>query len=230
MKDNVKIKVCGIADADFAVAAEARGVDCLGFVFAPGSPRRVSPETVRAIGGKLAGTAGKVGVFAGVPIAAAVAMALEAGVDIVQLHGGYTAADCRLARAAGLGVWMLDEGGGIPPEADGIVVDGRDGAKSGGTGKTADWGRARELAARGVFTILAGGLSAENLAAAAATGVSVLDVNSSLETAPGVKSLARLDAVLSQLALLTDCHSIGYNATHAWGETVDRVGVSSSLN
>jgi phosphoribosylanthranilate isomerase len=199
---NVKIKVCGIAEADFAAAAERKGVDYLGFVFAPGSPRRVPPETVRAIGGKLAGTAGKVGVFAGQPIAEVIASALEAGVDIVQLHGGYTVADCRLARAAGLGVWMLDEGGVPPPEADGIVVDGRDGAKSGGTGKTADWGRARELAACGVFTILAGGLGADNAPAAAETGCAVLDFNSTLEFSPGRKSLPALDAVLAELECL----------------------------
>lgn len=199
MKSNVKIKVCGIAEADFAVAAEARGVDFLGFVFAPGSPRRVPPEAVRAIAGRLAGRAQKVGVFAAQPIAEVVASALEAGVDIVQLHGGYGEADCRLARAAGLGVWMLDEGGGPPPVADGVVVDGRDGAKSGGTGKRADWGRARELASRGVFTILAGGLGADNARAAAETGCAVLDFNSGLETAPGRKSLAKLDALLARL-------------------------------
>ncbi|MBQ7252323.1 MAG: phosphoribosylanthranilate isomerase [Kiritimatiellae bacterium] len=198
MNERVKIKVCGIMDAAFAKAAESRGVDCLGFVFAPGSPRRVSPETARAIAGSLAGRAKTVGVFAGVPIAAAVAMALEAGVDIVQLHGGYTASDCRLAKAAGFGVWMLDEGGETPPEADGILVDGRDGAKRGGTGKTADWERARELAAKGVFTILAGGLGEANAPAAAQTGCAVLDFNSSLELSPGRKSLAKLDALLER--------------------------------
>lgn len=199
MNEKVRIKVCGITDGAFAAAAEARGVDWLGFVFAPGSPRRMAPAAVRAIARTLAGTAQKVGVFADRPIAEVVASALEAGVDVVQLHGGYGAADCRLARAAGLTVWMLDEGGEPPPEADGVVVDGRDGRKSGGTGKTADWGRARELAARGVFTVLAGGLGEGNALAAAETGCAVLDFNSALETAPGKKSLARLDAVLARL-------------------------------
>ena len=44
--------------------------------------------------------------------------------------------------------------------------------------------------------ILAGGLSAANIAAARATGADVLDVNSSLETTPGVKSAELLAELL----------------------------------
>ena len=48
--------------------------------------------------------------------------------------------------------------------------------------------------------VLAGGISAVNAAAAAETGADVLDVNSSVETAPGVKSEHLLDAFLRMLA------------------------------
>ncbi|MBR4616497.1 MAG: hypothetical protein IKO55_12885, partial [Kiritimatiellae bacterium] len=41
--------------------------------------------------------------------------------------------------------------------------------------------------------VLAGGLSSANIGAAAATGCAVLDVNSSIEESPGVKTLALLE-------------------------------------
>jgi indole-3-glycerol phosphate synthase/phosphoribosylanthranilate isomerase len=50
--------------------------------------------------------------------------------------------------------------------------------------------------AAGKKAILAGGLSAANIAAARATGADVLDVNSSLETSPGVKSAELLAELL----------------------------------
>ena len=59
-----------------------------------------------------------------------------------------------------------------------------------------------ELKRAGRRVVLAGAISAENIAAAVATGADVIDVNSSLETAPGVKSVERLDSLLSQLANL----------------------------
>jgi len=44
--------------------------------------------------------------------------------------------------------------------------------------------------------VLAGGISASNITDAVATGADVIDVNSSIETSPGVKSLALLDELL----------------------------------
>jgi len=196
---SVQVKVCGVTDAAFAAEAEAMGVDFLGFIFASGSPRRVAPETVRGILSGLAGRAVPVGVFRGQPMEEVLALAREAGVAVVQLHGGYAPRDVRAAKAAGFAVWMLDEGTPPVPEADGVLVDGRDGARVGGTGKTADWPRARALAASGVFTVLAGGLGERNAREAAATGCAVLDFNSALETAPGKKSRDLLAKTLGRL-------------------------------
>ena len=63
----------------------------------------------------------------------------------------------------------------------------------------ADWNRARALASSGVRVVLAGGISAENIRDAAATGCAVLDVNSSLEVRPGVKSIALLEALFAAI-------------------------------
>ena len=45
----MKIKVCGMNDAVFAAEAVRLGVDYLGFIFDPSSPRFVTPEKARSI-------------------------------------------------------------------------------------------------------------------------------------------------------------------------------------
>ena len=68
---------------------------------------------------------------------------------------------------------------------------------TGGTGQRADWAKARALKEAGNRVVLAGGLSAANLAeAVAATGADVFDVNSSLEVARGVKDIGKVEELL----------------------------------
>ena len=57
-----------------------------------------------------------------------------------------------------------------------------------------------ELKRLGRRVVLAGGISAANIAAAAATGADVIDVNSGIETAPGVKSVELLSELLAAFA------------------------------
>ena len=202
-----KIKICGIKEAAFARRAEELGVDYLGFIFAKRSPRRVTPEKAAAIVATLSGRAKCVGVFTDTPVADILAIAAGVPLDVVQLHSSdYGADEIQRLKAAGLEVWRLY---GAPSDleygADGILLDGKepvrsDGSKAiaggvertGGTGRLADWKLAAELVAAGVRVVLAGGISAANAARAATTGCAVLDVNSSLETVPGVKSIERL--------------------------------------
>ena len=189
-----KIKVCGINDAEFARRAEALGVDYLGFIFAEGSPRRVSPAQAAAIAASLKGRARRVGVFTKAPTEEILEIARRVPLDVVQLHSvGYGADDVARLKACGLEVWRLDEQCG----ADAVLLDGAAGGRCGGTGRRADWGRAAELSASGVRVVLAGGISERNAASAAATGCAILDVNSSLEAAPGVKLAARLESFMS---------------------------------
>ena len=192
MRRAPQIKVCGIRDAEFARRAEELGVDYLGFIFAEGSPRRVSADEATAIASSLQGRAKIVGVFTASSSEKIIEMAKRVPLDVVQLHSAaYGANDAAKIKAAGFEVWLLNAQG-----ADAVLLDGADGARSGGTGRRADWERARVLAESGVRVVLAGGISAENAAAAADTGCAVLDVNSSLETVPGVKSIPLLEAFI----------------------------------
>ena len=187
----VSIKICGIKDAVLAQRAEALGAAYLGFIFAARSPRYVTPEAAAAIVATLSGRARRVGVFTTAPVDEILSAARRIPLDVVQLHSlDYGADEVRRLKAAGLEVWMLEQTLG-----DAVLIDGAAGDQRGGTGRRADWQRAAELAAAGRRVVLAGGLSAANIQAAAETGCAILDVNSSLETAPGVKSMTRLEAL-----------------------------------
>ena len=196
------LKICGITDGCFARAAAEGGVDYLGFIFASTSPRCVTPERAAEIVAAVRKVASPrmVGVFTPRPVLDILRVSDEVGFDVVQLHGRYAPADVAAVKASGREVWLLDDGGDPGATvADGILIDGVKGDRLGGTGERSDWSRVAVVKAAGKKAILAGGLSVKNIADAYATGADVLDVNSSLETAPGVKSLDLLAPLLRKL-------------------------------
>ena len=194
------LKICGMTDSAFARAAAKGGVDYLGFIFSSKSPRCVTPERAAEIIAAVRRDAAPrmVGVFTLRPVADVLRVADEVGFDVVQLHGRFTPEDVAAVKASGREAWLLDDGGDPgATAADGILIDGVKGDQVGGTGERSDWSRVAVVQAAGKKAILAGGLSAANIAAARATGADVLDVNSSLETSPGVKSIDRLTELLA---------------------------------
>ena len=83
MTPGMMLKVCGVTDPAFAVAAEAAGVDYLGFIFHPKSPRNVTPEQARTIVRVLSGRARRVGVFVSQTAAEIAAVCRAAGLQVV---------------------------------------------------------------------------------------------------------------------------------------------------
>ena len=213
------LKVCGITDAAFAVEAARRGVDYLGLIFAERSPRRVTVEQAREIVAAVRKTMAPVvpvlprftGVFVEHGAEDILRIAEAVRLEVIQLHGDYGAEKVAALKEKGFEVWKLFDGNDVavardarPYRAaeqerdapDALLLDGRKGAQCGGTGVRADWSLVGPLKRAGCRVVLAGGISAANIADAAATGADILDVNSSIETSPGVKSLALLDELL----------------------------------
>ena len=198
-----QLKICGITDTAFAIEAAKRGIDYLGLIFAKGSPRRVTVEQAREIAAAARGPR-FVGVFVEQSVEEIARIAEAVPLDVIQLHGDYGAEEVAALKGKGYEVWRLcsDIDGAAARERDApdaVLLDGRDGARSGGTGKLADWSRVEELKRAGCRVVLAGGISAANIAAAVATGADILDVNSSLETSPGKKSIRLLDEFLAHM-------------------------------
>lgn len=191
------VKICGIASEEFAAEAAKRPIAYIGAVFdASGrSPRRVDAAAAKRIVAAAGGRLKTVGVFAGHGQDEILAIAEETGIDVVQLHGEYGDDTVKAVKAHGYEVWKL-YGGGDAGSEDATLVDGRRGTES----RLADWTLASRLKLQGRRVVLAGGLSAANIAAAAKTGADILDVSSSIETSPGVKSAELLDRLLEALS------------------------------
>jgi len=81
------IKVCGNTDRANALEVAALGVDWLGFIFVPESPRYVTPAQARIIAESLPEHVQTVGVFRNQSAAEVDLIMAESGLDMVQLHG-----------------------------------------------------------------------------------------------------------------------------------------------
>lgn len=203
------VKICGIRDVETAVKVADAGADAIGLNFYSRSVRFVSLATAASICRALPTGIARVGVFVNAVASEVVEMARESGLSGVQLHGDESAEivgevrralpDLQVIRAWRVGAEGLTplvehcvdcrQVGGL---WDGCLVDARVEGSFGGTGATAPWGvLAREWSLHALPPlILAGGLTAENVAQAVREvhpwGV---DVASGVESAPGVKNL-----------------------------------------
>jgi phosphoribosylanthranilate isomerase len=197
------VKICGITRVEDATVAVSLGATAVGFIFWPGSPRRVAPADAAAIGAVLPQEVWKVGVFVDAPADDIRRVIEEARLTAVQLHGNETPAataafNARVIKAIALehveSPEALDEWRGVP-----ILLDANDPVRKGGTGRTIDWHRAAEMAARHDI-ILAGGLRPGNVAEAIArVRPSGIDVSSGVEASPGVKDHDKLRSLFEAL-------------------------------
>jgi phosphoribosylanthranilate isomerase len=197
------VKICGITRIDDATIAVSLGATAVGFIFWPGSPRRIAPADAAAIGAALPQEVWKVGVFVDAPPDDIRRVIEEARLTAVQLHGSETPAaaaalNARVIKAIALehldSPEAFDEWRGVP-----ILLDANDPARKGGTGRTIDWHRAAEMAARHDI-ILAGGLRPDNVAEAIArVRPSGIDVSSGVEVSPGVKDHDKLRSLFEAL-------------------------------
>ncbi len=94
----VFIKVCGITNEEDALLAVAVGADALGFVFAPGSPRQVTPGAVRDMVRRLPPETVTVGVFRDERPERVVEIVNAVGLSGAQLHGREPLSEVRTVR------------------------------------------------------------------------------------------------------------------------------------
>jgi indole-3-glycerol phosphate synthase/phosphoribosylanthranilate isomerase len=183
-------KICGLTRADDAARACEAGATHGGLMFAAGSPRRISASEAGEVsaGARLEW----VGVFADQSPAVIAAAAADLGLAAVQLHGNETDDQITAVRRqvpAATAVWKAARiRTAIPPRrhADRLVLDGWAAGRLGGTGQSFDWSLLEKYPER-TEVVLAGGLRAANVAAAAGLGTWAIDASSGVESAPGRK-------------------------------------------
>ena len=196
-----KIKICGITRLEDAQFCAAHGVDFLGFIFVPDSPRYVEPERAAAIVARLSGPK-FVGVFRDAAPAHVREVARVAQLDLVQLHGSESDDDIR---EIGLpAIKALRVGDTLPdttsaPSAEWLLFDTLDERRGGGTGRRFDWSLLAAYPRTQPF-FLSGGINPDNVAAAIDhVRPDAIDVSSGVEVSPGVKHYDKLKTLFERI-------------------------------
>jgi phosphoribosylanthranilate isomerase len=200
----MEIKICGITNLKDALCACSAGADAIGFIFYKKSPRYVAPETVRSIVRELPHTLCRVGVFVNHDPKEVDHIFDFCGLTMIQLHGDETPQYCRhfsgdiVIKAASPGTAAdIEKLREFPAKA--ILVDARDTGFYGGTGKKSNWKLAAILSETHPV-ILSGGLNAKNVEEACnAVSPRAVDVNSGVETSPGMKDHEKLKHIINEV-------------------------------
>jgi len=193
-----RIKVCGITRPRDAILAAELGTDLIGMIFYRRSPRNITIKEAKAIVDVLPPTVGRVGVFVDEDPDKIIRIAKRLWLDFIQLSGDESAADIRMLKSHGLKVIKVFHGverGTIlrmrKSQAKLVMVDNGSNGLRGGTGHTFDWAHAK---LDGIDNLaLAGGINYANVTAGVKQFNPLLvDVNSGVESSPGIKSKTKL--------------------------------------
>jgi indole-3-glycerol phosphate synthase/phosphoribosylanthranilate isomerase len=205
-------KVCGLTHPNAVNALIENKVKHAGLIFVSKSPRCVNIDTAKDIieqdsNGQLKFVA----VTQNMPIKDIEKLILELNISVLQLHGdeddNYIEAVREVSKNADkdISVWKavpVSEKGSLPerwPNADRVLLDTKctETGQSGGTGKSFNWDVLKEINLDSPEIMLAGGLTPENIASTKDLPVCGMDVNSGVETSPGIKSTDKINQVFS---------------------------------
>jgi phosphoribosylanthranilate isomerase len=202
-----RVKFCGITRVEDAEYAVSLGAWAVGINLWAGSSRVALPQEAADIADAVRRKIEIVGVFVNEELDAVVSLADQIGLTMVQLHGEEGPVYCEtVARRSGTKVIKaarVRSNADIQAlhafRTDFHLLDGYVPGMPGGTGQSWDWELAKKRRSK-VPMILSGGLNPANVAeAAAAAQPFAVDVASGVESAPGVKDHALMDAFIEAL-------------------------------
>ncbi|WP_043113413.1 phosphoribosylanthranilate isomerase [Solimonas soli] len=197
----IRIKFCGLRRARDVDAAVALGVDAIGLIVVPASPRCVDLELAAKLRSRLPPFVSSVLLFKD-PDAGFVQEAIDAvKPDLLQFHGAEQADFCasfglRYLKAIAMGGKVaLRREARRYGDAAGLLLDSHAPGGLGGRGQTFEWKALPKVA---MPLVLAGGLNPDNVARGiAALKPYAVDVSSGIERKPGVKDADKMQAFVA---------------------------------
>ncbi len=206
----LKLKVCGLRDAANIADVGALRPDYVGFIFVPSSPRYVG-SSLKPSQISLPDSTHRIGVFKDATLTSILEHIESFGLRGVQLHGAESLEYMRALRSASSSTMIIKaisvQGGddiATLSVADGLpdlfLLDG----KAPGSGSPFDWELLVHYRASTNFMI-AGGIGAQEIPrilslAAQQPRLIGIDINSQVESTPGVKDIERIKQVIARLA------------------------------
>lgn len=208
------IKVCGMREAENIRQVEALGIDWMGFIFYPRSPRFVGEMLagVPIVGVVREPPVRRVGVFVNASLEEMMEVAQEYKLDYLQLHGDESADDCYALQKRGFALIKafsiateedLEKTADYEGRVDYFLFDTKC-SGYGGSGKQFDWSVLAAYQGSTPF-LLSGGIRPESLEALRHFHhplLAGLDLNSGFETEPGLKDVAKLKGFVGEVKKL----------------------------
>ncbi len=212
----MKVKICGITNLEDAQIAIEAGADFLGFIFYPPSKRAVDVKTAKKIVAQLRSQPNcplLVGVFVNETAVHMANILNQCQLDLAQLSGEEVPSiigdensplygrSYKALRPASLDEAEADAEWYLPPQQHpgqpSILIDTYHPTLRGGTGETGDWSISAKLVEQIPGLMLAGGLTAVNVAEAVkSVRPFAVDIASGIEAYPGKKDHTRLRAFI----------------------------------
>ncbi len=199
-----RVKICGFTRVEDAVYAALLGVDAIGLVFYPPSPRHVDIEQAIKIVNALPAFVSIVALFVDEQESRIREVLQQVPIDCLQFHGDEPAGVCRLYGKRYMKALRMQDSIDISAlareyhDAAGLLLDAYHPGAKGGTGSQFDWNRIPEHCALPI--VLAGGLDADNARQAVQTvRPYALDVSSGVETEKGFKDALKMAAFISEV-------------------------------
>jgi len=169
----IKVKICGVTNAQDALWAANLGADYVGLNFYPPSPRKISNRHAKELAAQIPPFVTLVGIFVDEPIESIAKLVKSVPLRTVQLHGHETPEACAAARALGvkvikaIGVRQPLQPSDVEPYQDNVdffLFDNPGDSLPGGTGETFNWEWLQAIPFVQKPWFLAGGLNPDNIA------------------------------------------------------------------
>jgi phosphoribosylanthranilate isomerase len=204
-----RVKICGITRVEDALSAIHAGADAIGLVFYAQSPRFVTIEQAQKIVAAMPPFVSVVGLFVNAKQTEIETVLSKVRLDILQFHGDESAQNCeQVCEQINLPYYKAIR---VKPDtnllqyeiefkgAKALLLDAHSDVAFGGTGQTFDWNLIPKNLTKPV--ILAGGLTAENVALAIQqVRPYAVDVSGGVEASKGIKDAAKIAAFMQAVA------------------------------
>ena len=199
-----RVKICGFTRSDEAVYAARLGVDAIGLVFYPPSPRNVDIEQALNIVNALPAFTSVVALFVDEDEAKIREILAQVPVDCLQFHGNEPPEACRIYGKRYIKAVAMQNDTNVEAlalayhDADGLLLDAYDAKAKGGTGHQFNWDLIPTDCTLPI--ILAGGLDETNAKhAILSVKPYALDVSSGVEITKGIKDSIKIAAFIEQV-------------------------------
>lgn len=199
-----RVKICGFTTAEQAAHAAYAGVDAIGLVFYPPSPRNVSIKLAQEIVAALPAFTSVVALFVDANEREIREVIEHVSIDLLQFHGNESPEECRRFDLPYMKAIRMQADTNIKTistdyhDASALLLDAYHPQTKGGTGEKFDWDLIPKDCTLPI--VLAGGLDKNNAADAIhSVKPFALDVSSGVESAKGIKNNNKVSEFLTEV-------------------------------